>query len=236
MNRQIFKYLAVAAIALSAALTSCKKDNDNVKLLETMTYLSDSYNKYEYDSQKRIAKLSRYLDNGALWVAFTYTYSGAELTKMTSSNWSCEFVKDGNKITVKEFDDTYTLDLNSDGLPEKYVKGNDVYTYVENFQYKNGNLVKKTWKRTWNDGENIGEEEGGKEYKYDNNKSPLYYCKTPKWFLIWDSTTMGSLNNVTDEISGTWIIINKYEYDSEGFPTKQTASNGAGIEYKYTEL
>jgi hypothetical protein len=60
----------------------------------------------------------------------------------------------------------------------------------------NGNLVKWTWDKTWIDGEEMGEENSIREFKYDNNKSPMYHCKTPKWFLIWNfSIINGSLQN-----------------------------------------
>lgn len=233
--------LVVAAIAIAAAFTSCQKDdNDKVKLLETMTYPDGGYYKFEYDSQNRIRKWSQYYANGNFSESMI-TYIGDELTKLTfpPSNYSYEFAKDGNKITVEEkmknTDYTRTIYLNSDGLLEKEVNEGEGYYYVTNNLFDNGNLVK--WEHIWIDGDI--ERKSIREFKYDNNKSPFYHCKTPKWFLNWNFSVKGSPNNVTEEneISGSWIITNEYEYDSDGFPTKCTQSNNGFVtEYRYTEL
>ena len=237
MNRQIFINLTVAAIVIVVAFTSCKKDdNTKVKLLETITYPDGSYYKYEYDSQNRITKWSRYYASGEI-SEFTITYSGIELTKMTlPSNWSYEFAKDGNKITIEEKIGsnvyTRTFYLNSSGLLEKLIYEEEVYSYVEYYLYDNGNLVKYTREETWKDGEDIGEKEWTKEFKYDNNKSPLYHCKTPKWFLIWNFSIMGGQNNVTEEKSSETITTNcEYEYDSEGFPVKRISKTSGHMTY-----
>ena len=246
MKRVVLNYLVIVAFVVSATFTSCQKDdNDNVKvkLLETMTYPDGGYYKYEYDSQSRITKWSRYYANGE-FSEFTVTYSGNELTKMTffPSNHSYEFAKDGNKITNEETIGstvyTRTFYLNSDGLLEKETYDEEVYSYVRNYLYDNENIVKWIWESTWIDGEDIGEENSIREYKYDNNKSPMYNCKTPKWFLIWNFSIMGSQNNVIEEKT---ITTYEYEYDSEGFPTKRTQINNGVLteyvtEYRYMEL
>ena len=249
MNRHIFIYFTVAAITVAATYTSCQKDdNDNVKvkLLETMTYPDGSYYKYEYDSQHRIMKWSRYYSNSE-FSEFTITYSGNVLTKMTfsPSNHSYEFAKDGNKITNEETIGstvyTRTIYLNSDGLLEKEIYEEEVYSYIRNYLYDNGNLVKWIWESAWIEGEDKGEENSIREFKYDNNKSPMYHCKTPKWFLIWNFSIMGSQNNVTEEKYSETITTYEYEYDSEGFPTKRTQINNGVVteyvtEYRYMEL
>ena len=75
MNRQIFIYLTVAAIAVTAAFTSCQKDdNIKVKLLETVTASNGEYGKFEYDSQNRLTKYSRYNSSGELFETRTLTY------------------------------------------------------------------------------------------------------------------------------------------------------------------
>jgi YD repeat-containing protein len=238
MNRQIFRYLTVAAIAVATTFTSCQKDeNDNVKvkLLETMAYPDGGYYKFEYDNQNRITKWTQHYSNGG-FSDCTITYSGAELTKMTlSSDWSYEFAKDENKINVEETmrstGYTRTIYLNSDGLLEKEVNEGEGYYYVTNNLFDNGNLVK--WEHIWIDGDT--ERKSIRDFKYDNNKSPLYHCKTPKWFLNWNFSVMGSPNNVTEE-NETKTTTYEYEYDSEGFPTKRTQNDGFVTEYRYTKL
>ena len=84
MNRQIFKCLTVVAIAVAATLTSCQKDdNDNVKvkLLETLTGPYGAYDRFEYDSQNRLSKYTRYNSGGELLETRTLTYSGNDLVK-----------------------------------------------------------------------------------------------------------------------------------------------------------
>jgi len=241
-NAHWFSIFVIGALAIAIAFTSCQKDNDKVKLLETMTYPDGSYYKYEYDSHYRITKWSLYYSSGD-FSEFTITYSGNELTKMTfpSDSRTYEFAKDGNKITNVETIGstvyTRTFYLNGDGLLEKDTYEEEVYSYVRNYLFDNGNLVKWTWDKTWIDGEDIGEENSSREFKYDKNKSPMYHGKTPKWFLIWNFSIMGSQNNVTEEKSSETITTYEYEYDNDGFPTKRTQSNNGFVtEYRYIEL
>ena len=69
--------------------------------------------------------------------------------------------------------------------------------------------------------------ENGYDYKYDNNKSPFYYCKTPKWYFIvhigLGGYVQGNQNNVTEISTGGGRKYEyKYEYASNGFPPKCT--------------
>ena len=242
MNRQIFIYLTVAAIAVTAAFTSCQKDdNIKVKLLETVTASNGEYGKFEYDSQNRLTKYSRYNSSGELLETRTLTYSGNDLVKAVfNSAVVYEYTKSGNKITaIYSSDGAQTWDLNSDGQLVKSaleIIGN--YQVID-YLYQNGNLVKYTYVYNYAEG---GTYETINEYKYDNKKSPMYNCTTPQWYLIYSFMDISTTNNMTEE---KWSVNSDtyaytYEYDSDGYPTKRaiTHSNGSYdvTEYAYKEL
>jgi uncharacterized repeat protein (TIGR02543 family) len=223
---------------ITAPITLKAKWTEKVKLLEKTTLSGGSYDILEYDSQNRITKRSYYNSSGILQYSFTFSYTVSELTNLIfdfvvqpTLSRTEEFTKVGNKITITLTESsgiyTSTLDLNSDGLPEKYVYNGGVSYY----EYQNGNIVKNIWE---ND-----EEEGREEYKYDDNKSPLYHCKTPKWFLILYYGAGGSQNNMKEVkfIAGSdtpQITTYEYEYefDSDGYPTIRTETrSNTGTKY-----
>ena len=131
MNRQIFRYLTVAAIAIAATFTSCQKDDNDkvkVKLLETVTVSSGENvnyesDKFEYDSQNRLTKYSRYNSSGVLLETRTLTYNGNDLVNAVFNSAQLhEYTKSGNTITaILSSDVTQTWDLNNDGQLIKYV-------------------------------------------------------------------------------------------------------------------
>ena len=249
MNRQILKCLTVVAIAVAATLTSCQKDdNDNVKvkLLETLTGPYGAFDKFEYDSQNRLSKYTRYNSGGELLETRALTYSGNDLVKTEFNSAQLhEYTKSGNKITaILSSDVTQTWDLNNDGQLIKYVGEIVGNSQVINYLYQNGNIVKYTYVYTY--------AEGGThevildEYKYDDIKSPMYNCTTPQWYLIYSFMDISTANNVTEEKwsvnSDIGVQTNRYEYeyDSDGYPTKRTITHSNGskevTEYAYKEL
>jgi len=202
---------------------------EHVQLLDTSEDDdTGSYNKYEYDSQNRITKISWFdKANGDFYnTTKTFFYNGNDLVKtVEKGQWhddvTIEYVKNGNKINISEDHGndnifTYTLDLNDDGYPIKYTGYNDYYlgNVQINYQYKDGNLIKETWDVYTS----------SFDYKYDNNKSPFYHCKTHKWYLILYEG-YGNHNNVIEKLEGDWKTEYTYEYDSAGFPTKITSSD-----------
>jgi len=244
MNKQIFIYLTVAAITVAATFTSCNKDDyDKVKLLETVTYPYGEYYKYEYDSQNRITKWSRYNSSGELIQTSTLTYSGNDLVQAVyNSNVIFEYTKSGNKITsTYSGDDSQTWDLNSEGQLVKYVAKIVGNSQVIEYLYQNGNIVKRNYVYTYAEG---GTFETITEYKYDNKKSPMYSCTTPQWYLISSFMDMNSTNNMIEQkwtpASATGTDLYEYEYDSDGYPTKRTKTINNGskevTEYVYKEL
>ena len=244
MNRQFFIYLTVAAIAIAAVFTSCKKDdNVKVKLLETVTSPYGDYDKFEYDSQYRLTKCLRYNRNGELLETRTHAYSGNDLVRITlNSALSYEYTKSGNKIT------TYgpqTWDLNSDGQLVKYVAEIAGNSQVIEYLYQNGNIVKYSYAYTYEAG---GTFESIEEYKYDDKKAPMHNCTTPQWYLIYSFKDISTTNNITewkanvDADTGvhTSTATYVYEYDRDGYPMKRTATYDNGskevTEFAYVEL
>ena len=248
MKRVLFLLMSVLAVA--AAFTSCKKDKENaytVKLLKTVTYYSNRYEetynryKFEYDKQNRIAKISDYYTR-------TITYDGDDLVQVVTTNndgyiGTCQYIKNGNTITFTEkyiyngdnYTNTYTIELDSDGLPVKQeVERSDNVNYFHVYEYQDGNLA--TDRITYDTSREDNTETH--TYTYDNEKSALYYCQTPKWYLILYLNDFGISNNVTYS-GGTYPPRSSYtyEYDVTGFPVKRTCQTSGymqhseGIEY-----
>jgi len=147
---------------------------------------------------------------------------------------------------------TYTIDLNNEGYPIKAessgARWDEVWSSEAHLQVQEGNLLNFTriYERTTNEGGTVYEYSGEFEYnyKYDDNKSPFYHCKTPKWYLslCWDQfygvhdylqlfgtdLLLGSKNNaieMTEESHGSGEIFKKefrYRFDSAGYPITRT--------------
>jgi len=236
--------LVIAVLAVSAAFTSCDNgdedengnDNDVVKLLETITERDGSYSKFEYDEKDRIKKIYEY-SNGEIWTTLTFAYNGDDLVKVSlvfsenpSSIYENNYVRNGNTIIHADNDDDYstTITVNNEGYATKivYIRGDDEETNT--FQYQDGNLTKWTRTRT-EDGETS---ETTVEPKYDSKNSPFLHCKTPRWYLwncmYYDQRFMTIIwrNNFTGY---------EYEYDRNGYPTKQTSTWSGVTTFKYIE-
>jgi len=126
---------------------------------------------------------------------------------------------------------TYADNLITVGTKKFAIKGNTVtydggtYTidkdgYIVNdgktkYEYKDGNLIKGSWE--------YGDVDS---YSYDDKKFPFSNCKSPKWLLGHIFRIPVSKNNIikrnTDGGEVSSIANYKYQYDSEGFPTKKT--------------
>jgi len=258
--KQFLTYLVIALFAVSAV--SCKKDkdeNEKVQLVKTITVSFWQYNEYydfEYDAKNRITCVRGKFEGFSFEnpdTLINILYSGDDLTTIERSNSSLKstnFVREDNKITViDERPNCGTIiELNSDGYPikrsywQESLNG-EIYWDIKTLQYSNGNLVSIRWENDLSDLES---------YKYDNKKSPFYYCKTPKWFhicfiVMFEGVDYGlfrSIKNnliediyrgkdegVTHETIGTWV----YEYDENGFPiTGYRKVNTADADINYT--
>ena len=257
-NRSNFLKFCAAFFAVGIVLFGCDKDDgdsggDKVKLLETTYYDGYLYQKFEYDAQNRITKIYYYND-GEIDETYTFTYNSAgDLTSMSyidtdnsDDNYTTNITYAGNKITFDD-DDSFAMDLNPDGLLIKVTEeygDDDLYTW--DYVYQNGNLTKATQTDKW-----WSSPAGGGTYRtvitastftYDDMKSPLNNCNTPKWVLIWqfegeigiknnpkirtsksiDSAENAEFGNVyesTHESTSTYT----YTYDDEGYPLTCTA-------------
>jgi hypothetical protein len=243
----VFILLVLAIITVGCTKTIPENDeNGTVKLLKTITLYSYRYDetsdkyKFEYDEQNRITKISEFS-----YLTKTLTYEGDDLVQVVTSNSNGNvemnrYTKSGNTIIQRNIYNGvvssrtyYTIELDNDGLPVKLEGEEDEKgsNYAETYEYQDGNLTKKM---------EIAIFPGGTErytriYYYDNEKSALYHCKTPKWYLIMELNDIGINNNVT--YNGVSRSRYTYEYDITGSPVKRTCqyfgnmTYGEGIEY-----
>ena len=232
MSKIVLNSLSIVALALIvAAFTSCtskKKASDNVnkvKLLESIINADDKTVKLEYDAQNRISKKSGY-DNGKLSFTETFAYgkNGSVKSVRTyyydvKSRFEVEFVRNGNMITVPENEqDVADYHVNDDGYLMKEVRE----VWEGTYHYQGGNVTKITG--FWKDWINDTTEDVVMEYKYDDKKSPFFNDKTPKWLIKFLFSDYGLTNNIIEHNHSAGLLYTyKYEYDSDGFPTKQTA-------------
>ena len=216
---------------------------------------SSGYFKLEYDDQNRIKQI---YENSSSY--YTFTYSGDDLVKIVEKGYyddqeysTTEFVKNGNKITFIMYDNynnddikyTGTIDLDNDGYPTKLEGISNYGKKAFTFQFQEGNLIKLTETDT----------EYIKNYKYDNKKSPLYNCKTPKWYFFLNFidayfhsyigyyTSFGCQNNIIeimsfDDSNGVFFDYYKeefrYRYDNAGYPINvQEIEKNNSIEFFY---
>ena len=229
MKRFILSHLVIVVLAVSAAFASGGNDDNNkVQLPETITYLHGNYEKFEYDNQDRITKRTRFNADGTQSSMEMFTYSGEDLVKVGSSEYS----KSGNKITSNN---SHLLDLNNDGYFSKLSTPWESYIYELSFQYKDGNITKKTEKysETWDGKTSVG---NLVEYtcKYDQKKSPFYHCKTPKWYMFWIYPSFSGQNNAVEDNYKGGSIKYAYVYDAAGYPIKRTTNlfDSKGVQYE----
>ena len=266
MKKVVLSYLVIAALVVSAAFTSCDNkdkeeefdldfdDDREVQLIETLTREKGHYFKWEYDSQGRITEFMEY-ENNKLSRTQTLTYSGDDLVKVTYSRFEenadyedfvYEFSKpENNEIFISQHGDfvnyDYRIELNNNGCPVKIVL--DDYNY-SSYQYQGQNLISFTHRSTslWWLEDYVRPTEFYKwEAAYDNMKSPILHCKTPKWFLVYEFydffgihnhlnlfAVCNSINEVCETELGKWPSI-PYEYNKGGYPVK---GNGGTYRYK----
>jgi hypothetical protein len=218
---------ALAKATRAAAKIKCtssgnsSEQTDDVKLLECITDgKGKAQKKFEYDGQNRLVKTYDYGSDGVFDTqTITYNTDNSVMVEETHSNYGNHidygqsvkiYVRKGNKITV----DTIAFTINEDG----YIVKSKYFTN----QYQDGNLI------IYDDTENGYR--NGSSYEYDDKKSPFSNSNTSKWLLQHlVGHVSASKNNVLennyitageDMMTGSYSY--KYEYDSDGFPTKQT--------------
>ena len=223
-----------------------------VKLLESIVYENGSMMKIEYDSQNRIIKIFAPISSSYNHT-FTLNYSGNDLTSIIRTpNYNDDldyamavFNIRGNTIDIRQWQSDLSLTVNSAGFIVS--SATEVMSDVSEtaYRYQNGNLIKRTILSQVVDGFDENYRDIFKErfdeidYKYDNMKSPFYYCNTPQWFLQW-FFNMGINNNVAERVGrvnlNTYAFedsIYAYEYDSDGFPISQLINNDSKTAFIY---
>ena len=241
MIKQFFCIITAAVFFTAFTPCNAQGENNNHKWLLEGYYDSNGepIERYEYDAYDRIKKIlfGNHFRPEEEFAVSTLTYnSNGELVSVSTvgNKYDREetiyFTKNGNRITMVDDSYTWYIEIDNEGLPLKVVKEafeekNESSYYL--YYYDNGNIIKI---------ESIDESEGGnlkwtRTYTYDNQKSPLYYCKTPKWYLVAFESDyvfwMLSNNPLTVKFSSdTYNYLEEYlsssydyTYDTEtGFP------------------
>ena len=222
MSNRVINFLILAAIAMSAAFTSCGKDKDDkddvILVTEIVTDWGNEINSltFEYDDQHRITKITQQsLYDGKIWGSVsTLQYNAAgDLVRFEEEDGDFRtFARLGNRIAVTSswwgnesgVQRSHVFDLNAQGLLEKitwkYNNHNNGNWDEEiiTFQYLGGNIIKMNyeWEAMWY-GES-GSESVTANVTYDDKHSPFLNTNTPQWFLAWwfDEAPFGTRNNI----------------------------------------
>ncbi|MDR2579067.1 MAG: hypothetical protein LBC70_09740 [Chitinispirillales bacterium] len=198
-------------------------------MLESKTR-SGRTEKFEYDNKNRIVKTS----SGREFRTITYNRDGSvEIARYNFDKSerlaTSHFYRDGNTITVLDNSQIpETLTVNEDGYIVSSERSTD-WMSVKTYQYQDGNLIKLTdaSRQVSSNTEHLHIV----EFEYDDKKSPFLNCNTPGWLLQYlagsVSTDLGLKNNIIEvrsDVRGAELTTFKYEYeyDGDGFPTKQT--------------
>ena len=226
MKIKELKILVGVAFVLSAAFASCGGEGGgSVKLLESMTSDGAFTYKYEYDDKNRLVK-SYFYYLGNLNQTRAITYVGDDLVTVEDvyeenpeNNGVTNIVVAGNRITFRcslslSGERSYILTVNKAGQITSSESSCEGGHRVLTFQYRGGNLVKSA------NGAEVA------KIEYDDKKSPLYHSRTPKWLLQhYFSNAFANKNNAVDaQIAPSLRYVTAYEYDSDGFPVRQTTT------------
>jgi major membrane immunogen (membrane-anchored lipoprotein) len=199
----------------------------------------------EYDEQNRLVKISEYRYDEVYKTSMitynknTIAVEGEGADETTGS--SVSYDRAGNTITYSIVDmhgsPSYsyftTMSVNNDDyIVTEETQWQDGFYLIVNYEYHGGKLVSITPsndERKWYGGHLY------QKFIYDDNKSPFYNDKTPKWllqklFLAGFSTPNDGLNNNITLLeynydgSALSYINYEYEFDSDGFPIKEISS------------
>ena len=217
-----------------------------VQLLEN-TYMNGKlFCVNEYDDMNRLVKMNLYntdYPDWGIYRTFTFTYDsesnitsdkiteyghGGDVTYTQTNLYS----KTGNKIVINNNEKVY-VELNEE-LPVKFSwedSGEDgegnihKRTRLRTYEYQNGNLTSLVVEEEYTiNGATSSYDITTSIRTYDENKSPFYYCKTPKWFMVWAAYAYYpdiKNNMLTHQYTSTYnnsTSISTYTYDNVGFP------------------
>ena len=160
--------------------------------LQSMDTVHNKSNCYKYDNQNRISEIIDYCYDRFTTHLLTYNSAGDLISKGYEISpsypsypyydriWT--FSKNETEIVVETYKNEQ-IELDNQELPIRRIDNAGLGAYRENtYEYYDNNLSKITF-----DYVNIVH---GRDYvtsvvfTYDDKKSPLYNCNTPKWFLM----------------------------------------------------
>ncbi len=189
-------------------------DANSVLLLEGV-YTEDGklFKSYTYDAQGRLTKMIADVGEQNIETEIKYNSAGDVIEANGRS-----VTKVDNVITIKEGNTvTGIVTLNGQGLPIELKDFEEDGTLTLSYD-TNGNLLEISggFNKTIN--------------SYDNKKSPLYSCASPKWVLIlFDGIEYGINNNpLSASYDGEGTEEYTYEYNAAGYPVKRSI---VGVEY-----
>jgi hypothetical protein len=239
--------------ALTTALFSCKKNDDNTiavapvqtTLLSKAIYSSVGTYDYTYDAQNRL-KTETYSGNAsnpAAVVTFTGYDSDGKLTGYTGHYTVAGYTDYNTVITYSSSKPDKMFFYNVSGPLLYYIGFTYSGTLVTQKQYSTTGAVTSTTEYTYSaDGKNVVQ---SKSYNsagtltsttvytnFDGKKTaegliPAGYSTIPANTNNWQTLSRTSSAGVVTGFSAT------YEYNADGYPTRRIADNGANIEYQY---
>lgn len=217
-----------------------------IKLLESITYPGSTYNeviRFEYDDRNRLIKVINHNDE-----IFTLTYNGSDLAGVlrttNSGGWGIDygtmsFHIGRNSIRISSFHSETVLSVNYEGYIIKSAMTGLGERSDTTYQYHGGNLIKHSTAAVFESETDFSGEaiENIVEYKYDDMISPFFHCNTPKWFVHY-MYDLGLNNNIIErrDSPGGNIYTYAYEYDTDGYPARQTMTspNGSTVVTTFT--
>jgi hypothetical protein len=185
---------AEKAIKAAAKKAGCGKGGGGVKLIECIITSHGYVQKFVYDEQNRIVKISTSDTN-------TITYTDNLVTVGTQ-----KFVIDGNKVTY----DYGSFTIDKDGY---YIFDNSEHLPYE---YKDGNLIKVSWNSS---GGASYYSYDSKKSPFSNSKTPKWLIQRLVREYSVSKNNIIEINN-DGEVTGGCNC--EYKYDSDGFPVTKT--------------
>ena len=218
------------------------KPNNDVYLVTEISIEGRGSIKFEYDDLNRITEIQNYRT-----YVLSYDSEGDLISLKTDWNDAMStFTKNDNKIIVhndrNHNAESEILELNAQGLINKWIFESDYLSSTYIYQYQDRNLINLTVDRVYaqeNDWEKSGTATA--TFTYDDKKSPFYHCKTPQWFFLFyfDENQFGIQNNpktMDSDFYGGCSITYEYMYNENGFPhTRKVIVSEGGEKYDFTE-
>ncbi len=182
----------------------------------------DLYRVVEYNAAGKISKVTSLNKNNAANNSETYEYNSAGLLRKSSYFNINPIAPPGSPLIMNRY---YIYEYNSDNKPTKlshFNSQNNLVAYSD-YTYPSGTTVQVEYFA-----ENSGflTSAGVAEYTFDNEKSPgllwgVLYGQESNHFESFPNNVLSIKYPVSGAVTH---IVNTYEYNSEGFPTKVTST------------